>query len=243
MFIHSGGQIYADGPVVAEVKLDDGSMWKNIVTPAKRKVAETLAEYRGNFAYNLLDSNKWRFLAEMPMLVQWDDHETRNNWYPGQQIGAQDARYQMRSASQLAAHGQRAMFDYNPMTWDASDPERVYRSFRMGPLLDLFMLEERSYRGSNTTNRQSAMGGDADFLGHTQLIWLQQALADSRAAWKVIASDMPLSLIIQDLNPDAAPGTYEAWATATARRPAAANWKWPPCSVSSSTRISVTWCG
>ncbi len=211
-FIHSGDQIYADGPIVAEVKLDDGSLWKNLVTPAKSKVAETLAEFRGNFAYNLLDLNKRRFLSEVPMLVQWDDHETRNNWYPEQQIGGQDARYQLRSTSQLSAHGKRAMFEYNAMAFEPSDPERIYRAFGMGPLLDVFMLDERSYRGPNTANRQTTMGGDASFLGNTQLAWLKQALAASTATWKVIASDMPLSLVIADQNPDVTPGTYESWA-------------------------------
>ena len=91
-FIHSGDQIYADGPLQAEVKLDDGSLWTNLVTPEKSKVAETLTEYRGAFAYNLLDANKRRFCAEVPMLVQWDDHETRNNWYPGQRIGPAEKR-------------------------------------------------------------------------------------------------------------------------------------------------------
>src|SRR5262249_41374866 len=85
-FIHSGDQIYADGPIPAEVKTDDGKIWKNLTTPEKSKVCETLAEFRGAFAYNLLDENKRRFAAEVPFLVQWDDHETRNNWYPGQQI-------------------------------------------------------------------------------------------------------------------------------------------------------------
>jgi len=78
-FVHSGDQIYADGPIVAEVRLDDGTTWKNVTTEAKAKVAETLAEFRGNFAYNLLDEPKRRFTAEVPVLVQWDDHETRNN--------------------------------------------------------------------------------------------------------------------------------------------------------------------
>jgi alkaline phosphatase D len=36
-FIHSGDQIYADGPIVAEVKLDDGATWKNVTTEAKAK--------------------------------------------------------------------------------------------------------------------------------------------------------------------------------------------------------------
>jgi len=78
-FIHSGDQIYADGPIKAEVALDDGTVWRNVTTQAKAKVAESLEEYRGNFAYNLLDENKRRFCAEVPVLVQWDDHETRNN--------------------------------------------------------------------------------------------------------------------------------------------------------------------
>ena len=213
-FIHSGDQIYADGPLQAEVKLDDGSLWTNLVTPAKSKVAETLDDYRGAFAYNLMDANKRRFCAEVPMLVQWDDHETRNNWYPGQRIGAAEKRYQERSASLLSARANRAMFEYNPMRFDAVDPERVYRSFRMGPLVNVFMLDERSYRGANSPNRQAAPGPDADFLGPEQMRWLKQALSTSRAIWKVIASDMPLSIVVPDLNPDVPPGTFEAWANA-----------------------------
>src|SRR5437899_3686836 len=60
-FIHSGDHIYADNPLKAELKLDDGSIWKNVVTEPKSKVAETLAEFRGNFAYNFLDGHFLRF--------------------------------------------------------------------------------------------------------------------------------------------------------------------------------------
>src|SRR5215831_3280160 len=110
-FLHSGDQIYADGPIKAAVALDDGTVWRNLTTEAKSKVAETLADFRGNFAYNMLDENRRRFAAEVPYLVQWDDHETRNNWYPGQLIG--DERYRVRSASLLAAFAKRAMFEYD----------------------------------------------------------------------------------------------------------------------------------
>lgn len=95
-FIHSGDTIYADNPILAEVKLDDGSIWKNLTTPEKSKVAETLAEFRGNFTYNLLDENVRRFNAQVPQLVQWDDHETRNNWFPGQML-TDDDRYTVKS--------------------------------------------------------------------------------------------------------------------------------------------------
>ncbi len=209
-FIHSGDQIYADGPIRAEVRLDDGTVWKNVTTPAKSKVAETLEEFRGNFAYNFLDEHKRRFCAQVPLLVQWDDHETRNNWYPGQMLG--DERYQVRSASLLAAFAKRAMLEYNPFRLDPLDPERIYRAFAYGPSLDVFMIDERSYRGPNTPNRQSVLNEESAFLGAEQLRWLKQALLASRATWKVIASDMPISLVVADLNPDVPKGTYEAWA-------------------------------
>jgi alkaline phosphatase D len=217
-FIHSGDQIYADGPLVAEVKTDDGKVWKNLTTPEKAKVCESLREYRGAFAYNLMDEHKKRFAAEVPFLVQWDDHETRNNWYPGQQIGA--ANYEVKSASLLAAYARRAMFEYNPMRFDAEDPERVYRNFDFGPSLEVLMLDERSYRGPNTPNMQKKLDTESAFLGPQQMRWLKQRLLASRATWKVIASDMPISLVVPDLNPDVPKGTFEAWANADNGPPA-----------------------
>jgi len=35
-FLHSGDTIYADNPLSESVMLDDGTLWKNLVTPAKR---------------------------------------------------------------------------------------------------------------------------------------------------------------------------------------------------------------
>jgi len=54
-FIHNGDNIYADNPMVAEQKMPNGEIWKNLVTAEKSKPAETLDEFRGNFKYNLLD--------------------------------------------------------------------------------------------------------------------------------------------------------------------------------------------
>ena len=209
-FIHSGDQIYADNPILADVRTDDGRVWRNVTAPAKAEVAQSLDAYRGNFAYNFLDESKRRFAAEVPFLVQWDDHEVRNNWYPGQILG--DERYQQRSASLLAAWAKRALFEYNPIRFDAADPERVYRSFSFGPLLDVFMLDERSYRGPNSPNRQTRLDEAAAFVGAAQLAWLKRRLLPTRATWKLIASDMPISLVVPDLNPDVPKGTFEAWA-------------------------------
>jgi len=210
-FIHSGDQIYADGVLQPEVPLSDGSLWRNVVTEAKSHVAITLEDFRGNFAYNLMDANKQRFASEVPFLVQWDDHETRNNWYPSQIIGI-DAYAEERSASLLAARANRARFEYNPFRISPANADRVYRSLSYGPLLDVFLLDERSYRGPNSPNLQPTLDADAAFLAQEQLQWLKRALLHSPATWKVIASDMPLSLLVPDGNPDVPPGTWEAWA-------------------------------
>src|SRR5215471_10186972 len=74
------------------------------------------------------------------------------------------------------------------------------------------MLDELSDRGPNTPNRQLSLSDESAFLGSDQLRWLKRALLGSRATWKVIASDMPISLVVPDLNPDVPKGTYEAWA-------------------------------
>lgn len=205
-FIHSGDTIYADGVIQAEVKLDDGSIWKNLTTAEKSKVAETLDEFRGNQRYNLLDANLRRFNAEIPTLAQWDDHEVRNNWYPGQRLD-DDNRYTVKSIDLLAARAKRAFLDYLPLRFNADDPEQVYRGFNYGPLLEVLMLDERSYRGPNTANRQTTINEESVFLGSAQVNWIKQRLLTSKATWKVIASDMPIGIIVPD-----AGGKFEAFA-------------------------------
>jgi alkaline phosphatase D len=205
-FIHSGDTIYADGVISAEVKLDDGSIWKNLTTPEKSKVAETLDEFRGNHRYNLMDENLRRFNSEVPTLAQWDDHEVRNNWYPGQRLD-DDARYTVKSVDLLSARAKRAFLDYMPIRFDPADPERIYRALNYGPLLDVIMLDERSYRGANSPNRQTTASGETAFMGTAQVAWVKQRLLQSRATWKVIASDMPIGVVVKD-----GPANFEAFA-------------------------------
>jgi len=197
-FIHSGDTIYADGPLLPTVTLGDGSIWRNLTTPAKSKVAETLAEFRGNYLYNLLDDNLRRFNAHVPQVWQWDDHEVLNNWSPGKDLSG-DARYTEKSIQVLASNAQRAFLEYGPMRWhDQEESERVYRHIPYTGLLDVFVLDMRSYRGRNTFNRQDQPGPETVYLGQPQIEWLKAMLKSSRATWKVIASDMPLGLVIGD---------------------------------------------
>jgi alkaline phosphatase D len=205
-FLNSGDLIYADNPIKAEVGLDDGTNWKNLVTEETSKVAETLAEFRGRYKYNLMDENVRRFNAEVPQLVQWDDHETRNNWYPGQRLD-DDSRFAVKSVDLLAARAKRAFFEFTPTRLNPVETERVYRSIRYGPLLEVFLLDQRSYRGPNSANRQAEPGEATAFLGAEQARWLARSLRESKATWKVVASDMPIGLVVKD-----GPSAFEALA-------------------------------
>jgi len=197
-FIHSGDNIYADGVILPQVALPDGTIWRNITTPAKSKVAETLDEFRGNYLYNLMDENVRRFNAEVPQIWQWDDHETLNNWSPGKDLST-DSRYTEKSILMLAGRSKRAFLEYSPMRWfTQQESERVYRQIPYGKLLDVFVLDMRSYRGPNGFNRQEKAGAETVYLGREQIRWLKQGLLSSNATWKVIASDMPLGLMVED---------------------------------------------
>jgi alkaline phosphatase D len=195
-FLNSGDTIYADAPIEAKVELPDGKVWRNVTTEEKSKVAETLAEFRGNFRYNLLDEKLRRFQSQVPSIAQWDDHEVLNNWYPGEILD--DDRYTVKDVDTLAARSLRAFSEYHPLTTMPPKDEdgRVYRVVHHGPLLDVFVLDMRTYRNANSPGKQE---DDAQgILGERQLKWLKRELSRSRAVWKVIASDMPLGLVVPD---------------------------------------------
>lgn len=195
-FLCSGDNIYADGVIEPRVTLPDGRVWRNVTTEEKSKVAETLAEYRGNFRYNLLDSHLRRFNAQVPSIIQWDDHEVRNNWYPGQILD--DSRYTEKNIDVLAARSMRAFREYFPVATphSSSGEGRIHRVVRHGPLLDVFVLDMRSFRNANSPGRQP--DDTTGILGAAQLRWLERELSRSRAVWKVIAADMPLGLVVAD---------------------------------------------
>lgn len=193
-FLHSGDTVYADGPLQEEVALDDGTVWKNVVTPAKTKVAETLDEFRGQHLYNYMDKNVQAFNAAVPMISQWDDHEVTNNWYPNEVL-ASDDRYTEKSMQVLAARAAHAFHEMMPTRQVLSEPNRVYRKVSYGPLLDIFVIDMRTYRGDNTANTETE---GTPFLGAEQLAWLKREMVNSTATWKVIASDMPIGMMVRD---------------------------------------------
>jgi alkaline phosphatase D len=189
-FIHSGDSIYADCPIPTCQTLPDGQVWRNVVTEEKSKAAETLAEFRGNYKYNLLDEKVRAFNAQVPIFAQWDDHEVTNDWCPGEEVA--DENYSDTTLLQLVARGHHAFYQFMPIRETLAQGGRIYRKIRYGPLLDIFLLDMRSYRTANSN------GDGLLIFGARQLNWLKRELVRSRATWKVIAADLPIGVISGD---------------------------------------------
>nr|WP_240897050.1 alkaline phosphatase D family protein [Kineococcus vitellinus] len=200
-FLHSGDTVYADGVITGDVTLPDGRVYRNVVTEEKSHVAQTLDDFRGAFRYNLEDEAYRAFFARIPQVNQWDDHEVHNNWFPHQLID--DERYTEKRVDVLWARGEQAWREYVPIS--SNRTSSVYGQFSFGPLLDVFVLDMRSYRDQNPWGW--AGGGirpDGGILGAEQAHWLVEAMAASTARWKVVQADMPIGLVVPDAQTDPA---------------------------------------
>ena len=211
-FIHSGDTIYADGPLRESVTNAAGeTIWSNAhldAVPEKRRVAQTLHEFRRHQLYNRYDVNNRRFSTEVPQIWQWDDHEVVNNW-SGDKI--LDERYTERDVRVLAKRAKRAFLEYSPLRWHGNAQDQlIYRHLPYNADLEVFVIDMRSFRGPNSYNRQEAESDATAFLGRQQLSWLQAKLRRSTATWKIIAADMPIGLLVPDGRDAQGRAKYEA---------------------------------
>ena len=179
-FLHSGDTIYADGPMQDEIVKDGRTIWKNTtLIDEKRKVAETLDEFRGQWKYNLMDTHVQAMNAVCPTFFQWDDHEVADNWSDAKDL-SNDDRYTEKSVHVLRSRTGRAFHEMTPLRITPEEPGRVYRKISYGPMLDVFFLDLRSYRGPNGPSMEEEITDQNRILGARQLAWLKRALSASR---------------------------------------------------------------
>jgi alkaline phosphatase D len=146
--------------------------------------------YLAHWRYNRADSSFQRFLLEVPMYSQWDDHEVINDFgaaWPRSAASPDREGYPV-----LVQAGRESLFDFHPLWPHPEEPGRIYRSFRWGADVELFLLDARSYRSAN--DREDSPGGGKTLLGRAQLDWLKKGLESSNATWKIVSSDVPLSI-------------------------------------------------
>lgn len=198
-FIANGDMIYADGDCPAEGPDGPGG-WENIpgdfpsIADASvdwTDTAQVRDVYRRHYRYNRADPFYQSFLRRTPIVGQWDDHEVINDF------GAPWTYWNSATVTRsgypnLVAQGLDTFFAYTPMDRAASAPSRIYRSFRWGQDVELFVLDARSYRDRNEL--PDTPENDKEMLGREQIAWLVDGIRNSTATWKIVSSDVPMSI-------------------------------------------------
>jgi alkaline phosphatase D len=194
LFIGLGDMIYGDHPCNAR------GIYGNEQVPGGYGPATDIAGFWAHWRYTREDPGFARLLATTPYLAVWDDHEVVNDSGP---------QHDTRSAPPYAEGrhllpiGMSAFLHYNPIALDEErTPGRLYRSFRWGRHVELFVLDTRQYRDANAAPDLPPAAPDAvgevrrakSLLGREQRIWLERRLLASDATWKVIVSSVPLAI-------------------------------------------------
>ena len=130
--------------------------------------AQRLEEFWQKYRANRNDPFHRNCFASTSVYALWDDHEVEDNYLPGHP---------------LAPVGRKAFLDYWPIRRSAAEPERIFRSVRWGSAVELFLLDTRQYRDPKRTT----------MLGKPQCEWLLDGLARSTAAFKFIATTVPMA--------------------------------------------------
>jgi alkaline phosphatase D len=212
-FIANGDMIYADGacPAQGPIFLNNTNnqtiTWTNIPGDFKsiadpsvdwNNITEVRSIFLEHWKYNRNDTYFKEFLSNVSMYSQWDDHEIINDFgskWPYWNLFTIDRE----GYPNIVSEGRNAFLYYSPL--DSSDnsnyttndrEKRIHRSFNWGKDLDLFIIDARSYRSQN--HIADTPDSNKTMLGEEQLQWLKQELSNSNATWKVISSDVPISI-------------------------------------------------
>ena len=196
-FVANGDMIYADN-LCRAAGPEEG--WENIPGDfsgiSSRRVdwtdvARVREIYLAHWRYNREDPHFQQFLRHTPMYSQWDDHEVINDFGASWEYWNVE-KIDRAGYPNIVAAGREAFFNYSPIDRDPDDPNRVYRRFNWGNDLALWIVDARSYRSRN--DLADTPENNKTLLGAEQLAWLKRGLLESDATWKVVSSDVPISV-------------------------------------------------
>ena len=107
-------------------------------------IATTLQDKWAKYKVNLGNRSLRRLRASAGYYSQWDDHEFVNDFSPAENSFDNDVNI---NGHTLYTRGMHAFRDYAPVHWTRRDG--LYRKFRWGKNLEVFFLDERSFRSAN----------------------------------------------------------------------------------------------
>jgi alkaline phosphatase D len=105
-------------------------------------VAQKWAKYRLNLGQKAWTSVR----GATSYYAHWDDHEFINDFARSESVFPEEGGNIEYSGEQLYQNGVKAFRNYNPITY--SKRNGIYRTFRWGKNLQVFFLDERSFRSA-----------------------------------------------------------------------------------------------
>ncbi|KAF2433346.1 alkaline phosphatase-like protein [Tothia fuscella] len=171
-------------------------------TPSREIV--TLYDYRTRLAQYRTDQDLLLSHQKFAWITTWDDHEVANNGYRDGFSNMNNTEQSFRkyggvSVDQRKMNAVRAYFEW------MDDNLRIWRTFSMGKLLDLVMLDTRNYDRSITTLNYnddyiSEISNDAgrSLMGSRQENWFYKTLTNSSsrgATWRIVGNQIIFSRV------------------------------------------------
>ena len=195
--VHLGDYIYEYG--AGEYTGKQGAVRKH--SPANDIVS--LADYRIRHAQYKTDPDLQAAHAAHPFIVTWDDHETADNSYRG---GAENHDRRTQGPwPQRKANADQAYYEWMPVRPQVSDAGRhLYRRLRYGTLLELSMLDLRTYRDVQpSSTSQQIDSSSSSITGRAQMQWLTGGLATSPTTWQIIGNSVMITpFVLPPLDPE-----------------------------------------
>jgi alkaline phosphatase D len=184
--VHLGDYIYE----FANGAYGDGKDSGRIPMPAGEAV--TLSDYRQRYATYRSDIDLQDAHRRHPFIAVWDDHEIAND---ASVKGAPGHTTKQGSWATRRAEAYRAYLEWLPVRESSQPGVRLYRSFRLGGLADLVMLDTRGLRDQQVpgTDFDALTDPRRTLLGAEQEAWLRTQLRESQRAgtrWRVLGQQI-----------------------------------------------------
>ncbi|KAK4127309.1 alkaline phosphatase-like protein [Parathielavia appendiculata] len=176
------------------------------------RIIFSLWDYRTRHGQYRTDPDLQLLAQNFAWIPTWDDHEVANNGYRDGFSALNNTEESFRtdgpsiSVDQRKMNAVRAYFEWMPIRQvDLDDNLRIWRSFQLGSLLDLIILDTRNYDRSITSlgwndHYIDLIRNDASrsLMGSRQEHWFYNQLSQSSkrgATWRVIGSQIIFSQI------------------------------------------------
>lgn len=153
----------------------------------------TLKDYRERYGRYRTDKNLQAAHAAAPWVVVWDDHESANDsWREGAEnhTEGEEGKWVQR-----VSDAEQAYLEWLPSR--ATRPSaagKIYRSYRFGDLINLTMMDLRSYRDEQQSALSLKNGAAGrTMLGSEQFKWVEGQVTESDTVWNVLGNSVMIS--------------------------------------------------